>query len=153
MIGHISIPKFAAAWLPALAISAQVNPGPRLSEAFIVIFVGVPVPAFTCVLGAIGVLAGRPLARKAESTLSWPLFALVTLIMLVVSQLWIIESHPGWLFAFVIALGLGFAGYSLIELAGTELRDFISATISKATETVGRITGGRADGQSEDKNT
>lgn len=146
-------PKFMAAWLPTLALSISVDQAPKLSEAFIITFAGVPIPVFTCILGAIGVAAARPLAHKQESSLGWPMFILVSLIMLIVSQLWIVESHPGWLFAFVVSLGLGFAGYSMIELVGTELRDFISTTISKATETVGRITGGRADGQSEDKNT
>jgi hypothetical protein len=69
MIGHISVPKFALAWLPALAISASVDLTPRLAAFTFDLAPGVPVPALTCAIGAIGVLCARPLARRSESTL------------------------------------------------------------------------------------
>jgi len=133
MIGHISLPKFALAWLPALAISASVDLTPRLADAFTFdLAPGVPVPALTCAIGAIGVLCARPLARRSESTLSWPMFALVSLIMLITAQLWIVEDRPGLLFAFVVSLGLGFAGYSLIEMVGAQVAQFARDMISRA---------------------
>lgn len=129
----LSFSKFLAGWLPALAVASQVDPAPRLADLFAFQMGGFTVPPLTCALGAIGVLAARPLARKAETTLSWPLFLLVSLIMLVVVQLWILENSPGALFAFVIAIGLGFSGYALIELVGEEVRGFMKNIVAVAS--------------------
>jgi outer membrane murein-binding lipoprotein Lpp len=60
------------------------------------------------------------------------MFALVSLIMLITAQLWIIEDRPGLLFAFVVSLGLGFAGYSLIEMVGAQVRSFARDMIGRA---------------------
>ncbi len=134
---HLSLPKFLFAWIPALAVSVAADPAPRLSEAFLVPIGGVTVPVVTCLLGALGILLARPFARRSEAALGWPLFLLVSTIMLIVVELWILESRPGWLFAFVVAIGLGFSGYSLIELVGNETRSFISRILGKATATIG----------------
>lgn len=133
----ISIAKFFATWLPALAVSASVDPAPRLSEAFIVPIGGISVPVITCLLGGLGIILSRPFARKSEAGLAWPLFLLVSAIMLIVVELWILESRPGWLFAFVVAIGLGFSGYSLIELIGSETQSFLKRVLGKATSSVG----------------
>ena len=132
MIEPISAGKFFASWLPALAVTATAVPGQRLADAWSLDLGGVSVPIVTAVLGALGVLVARPLARKSENALSWPMFALVSLIMLIVVELWVIDSRPGALFAFVVAIGLGFSGYSLIELVGTEIRNFITNLMGKA---------------------
>ena len=129
----LPLSKFLAAWAPVALVSASVDPAPRLADLFAFSLGGVIVPPITCALGAIGVLAARPLARRAESALSWPLFILVSLIMLIVVQLWIVDSRPGALFAFVIAIGLGFSGYSLIELIGTQVADFVKRIVSIPT--------------------
>ena len=134
----LSFPQFLLGWVPALAASSVVpDAAPPLADAMLVVVGGVPVPLVTCALGLLGVLMARPLARKSESALSWPLFALVSAIMLILVELWIIESRPGWLFAFVIALGLGFSGYSLIELLGDQMRDFIKDIMGKASGAIG----------------
>ncbi len=133
MLLPLTFPKFAAAWLPMLAASVAVDPAPRLADLFVVKLGGFTVPALTCALGAIGVLAARPLARKSETALSWPLFILVSLIMLVVVELWILENGPGALFAFVIAIGLGFSGYALIEMVGEEVRGFLKNIVAGAS--------------------
>ncbi|MAY77799.1 hypothetical protein AAG594_02890 [Citromicrobium bathyomarinum] len=134
----LSFPQFLLGWVPALAASSVVpDAAPPLADAMLVVVGGVPVPLVTCALGLLGVLMARPLARKSESALSWPLFALVSAIMLILVELWIIESRPGWLFAFVIALGLGFSGYSLIELLGDQMRDFIKDIMGKARGAIG----------------
>ena len=57
--------------------------------------------------------------------------------MLILVELWIVESRPRWLFAFVIAIGLGFSGYSLIELLGDQMRDFIKDIVGKARGAIG----------------
>lgn len=133
----ISFGKFASLWLPALAVTAAVEPAPRLADLFAIEFGGVLFPPVTCALGLLGVIAGRPLARRRETTLGWPAFALVTMIMLVTVQLWIIESRPGALFSFVVAIGLGFSGYSLIELLGDKIRAFIDNVAARASDTLG----------------
>lgn len=137
MFAPLPISKFISGWAPALLFSATVDPAPRLADLFAVHLAGgVIIPPVTCVLGALGVLAARPLARKAESALPWPLFLLVSVIMLLVVELWVIDSRPGALFAFVVAIGLGFSGYSLIELVGDKVRTFISNIVAGAASKV-----------------
>lgn len=143
MMAPLTLPKFVAGWLPALAVSASVDPAPALADLFAVRFNGVTIPGLTCGLGALGVLAARPLARKAESARGWPSFLLVSLIMLVMVELWIIEQRPPALFAFVVAIGLGFSGYSLIELVGEEVKNFVSSIVAAARA---KLPGGNKDG-------
>lgn len=125
----LSAGKFFAGWTPVALAVAAVDPAPRLADLFLIDIGGIALPPVTCVLGAIGVLGARPLARKGEHQLSTSLFVLVSALMLVVVELWVIEHRPSALFAFVIAMGLGFSGYSLIELVGQELRSAISTRI------------------------
>jgi len=134
----LSFTKFLSGWLPALAVTATVEPpAPRLGDLFLVEFGGLPVPIVTCVLGALGILLARPFARRSEAELGWPLKLLVTAIMLITAELWIIESRPGWLFAFIVAIGMGFSGYSLLELFGDQVKDFARDAFSKARATIG----------------
>jgi|TARA_Y100000114_G_scaffold154242_1_gene175877 hypothetical protein len=134
----ISFSHFLLGWVPALAATSVVpEVAPELADTMLVVIGGVPIPLVTCVLGFLGVIMARPLARKSESALSWPLFLLVTAIMLILVELWIVESRPRWLFAFVIAIGLGFSGYSLIELLGDQMRDFIKDIVGKARGAIG----------------
>lgn len=139
----ISISKFMAGWLPTAAVAATVNPAPRLADAFAFAAGGITIPPVTCGLGLLGILLARPLAKRRE-TIGWPLFVLVSVIMLIVVQLWIIESRPGALFAFVIAIGLGFSGYSLIELVGAEMGAFIKRIVAIPTGSIG-VNGGNSD--------
>lgn len=137
MIEPIPLGKFAIGWLPVLAVSASVDPAPRLADALLLDLGGFQVPALTCALGLLGVLLARPLAKRRETTVGWGGFALVSLIMLIVVELWIVESRPGALFAFVIAIGLGFSGYSLIELVGAEIASFVKRIIAIPTAKLG----------------
>lgn len=129
----IPFTKFASAWLPALTIASVADPAPRLADAFIVPIGGISVPLATCALGALGVMLARPLARRQESTLPLSLFLVVSAIMFCTVQIWIIDSRPPALFAFVIAIGLGFSGFSLIELVGGQVRDFAARLITSLT--------------------
>ena len=142
----VSLGKFLFGWIPAAALSASVDPVPRLADALLIHIGGVAVPPVTCLLGLLGVLLARPLARKNESS-GWLPFALVSIIMLITVELWIIESRPGALFAFVIAIGLGFSGYSLIELLGAEMANFAKRIIAIPTA---RLRDGPADPNKED---
>ncbi len=139
MMDALPFTKFLAGWLPALAVSATVDPAPRLADALLVRFGGVDIPVLTCALGLLGVLLARPLARRRETgtAAGWPTFLLVSLIMLIVVQLWIVESRPGTLFAFVVAIGLGFSGYSLIELIGEQVSAFVKRVVAVPTGKLG----------------
>lgn len=147
MIDAALAPKlFMGLWLPALAVSAAVPaPAPRLGDLFVVDLGGLPVPVVTCALAALGILLSRPFVWRRETEIGWPLKLLVSAILLIVAQLWVIESHPGWLFAFVVSIGLGFAGYSLLELFGDEAKDFVRDVFARARATIGLGPG--KDGQ------
>ena len=122
-----------------MAVTAVVPP--PASEPFSITIDGMTIPFVTCALGALGVAAARPLAASKETALSRSHQWLVSAIMLVITELWIIQSRPGWLFAFVVALGLGFAGYSLIELLGDQVKDLVRSAFTAAKGAIGRLTG------------
>lgn len=135
----ISFTKFLVLWLPTVALTAVVpDPQMPLGDRFLIDLLGLPIPVVTCALGALGIAASRPFTRAAEDGLGWKLRGLVTLIMLIVVQLWIIEARPGWLFAFVVAIGLGFSGFSLLELFGSQVQDFIRRAFESAAGTIGK---------------
>jgi len=131
--------EFLAGWLPSMAaVSVSPPPAPALGQMFLVDLGGVPVPVVTCLLAALGIGLSRLLARRTEAQLGWLSFAAVTVIMLVLVLLWIIESRPSWLYAFVVSIGLGFSGYSLVELFGEQVRSFVTDIFDKARSTIGR---------------
>lgn len=142
----IDFAKFLSVWLPSLAVSAAVPPPvPQLGDLFVIDLGGVPVPLATAAIGAAGVLLARPFARRSEAELGWPLRLAVTAIMLILVQLWIVESRPGWLYAFVVAVGLGFTGYSLLELFGEQVKDFTRGVFDKARATIGQRPASKDD--------
>jgi len=131
--------EFLTAWVPAMAaISLSPPSAPQLGQMFLVDFGGVPVPIVTCLFAVLGIGLSRLLARRAEAPLGWASFAAVTLIMLIVVLLWIVESRPSWLYAFVVSIGLGFSGYSLIELFGEQVKSFVTDVFDKARATIGQ---------------
>lgn len=135
MIERMTAPEFYATWTPTAAIAAATDPvGIAVSTVWLVD--GVEVPLVTCALGALGILSARPLARNREAKLPLWQFLLVSAIMLILVELWIIQSQPGWLFAFVVAIGLGFSGYSLIELLGEEIRGLVTSAFALARERI-----------------
>ncbi len=152
MIAPLSFPKFLSGWLPALAVSATLRPSPRLADAFVVPIGGVAFPLLTCALGALGVLLARPLARRAEEALPLRLFLVVSTIMLVTVQIWIIDTRPNALFAFVVAIGLGFSGYSLIEMVAAQVRQMISRVTGDLTSQSGKPDGNVAPLNPKDPN-
>jgi hypothetical protein len=132
----LSFTKFLTVWLPTLAVAVVVpSTHTPLGERFLIDLGGLPVPVVTCILGAIGIIAARPFTVRAEAELGWPLRLLVTFIMLILVQLWIIENRPGWLFAFVVAIGLGFSGFSLLEMFGAQVKEIVRRALSKASNT------------------
>lgn len=135
----LTIREFMIAWLPTMAaVSVTPPPAPALGQMFLVDLGGVPVPVVTCLFAVLGIGLSRLLARRTEAQLGWLSFAAVTAIMLIVVLLWIVESRPSWLYAFVVSIGLGFSGYSLIELFGEQVRSFLTDIFDKARSTIGR---------------
>ena len=124
----ISPSFFYAGWTPILIIAGAAS---KPSPADVVIAAGgFDWPVVTLAIAAIGVLAARPIAPKRNPPLGLAKNILVTLIMLVAALLWVLDSRPGLLFAFVVSLGLGFSGYSLIELLGDEIAAYIKRAIA-----------------------
>jgi hypothetical protein len=122
-----SILTFYASWTPTVLFASAAS---KASPAELVIAAGgFDWPVVTLALAAIGVLAARPIAPKRNPPLGLAKNILVTLIMLVAALLWVLDSRPGLLFAFVVSLGLGFSGYSLIELLGDEIAAYIRRAI------------------------
>jgi len=141
MIWHLSEPlsftKFLSVYLPTLAVAVVVpDLKTPLGDRFLIDLAGLPIPVVTCLLGLVGIIAARPFTVRAEADLGWKLRLLVSFIMLTVVQLWIIESRPGWLFAFVVAIGLGFSGFSLLELFGQQVRDFVRRAFAGAANSI-----------------
>jgi hypothetical protein len=126
---------FYLPWFAALAI-ASGEPSPA-AGATILHFQGLNVPVVQAVLAIAGVLMARPLARKKESTLPLSHFLIVTAIMLITSLAWVAQSRPGVLFTFVVAIGLGFSGYALVETAGAEIQNFMKRVFAQATDVLG----------------
>lgn len=134
-----SLLQFYPPWLGAVAI-AQAAPVADAAP-MIVMFDGLAVPVLQLGLALLGVLLARPLAPRRTPPLGLFKQLLVTVIMLVLVSAWVIESRPGLLFAFVVAIGLGFSGYSLIELIGREVEEFIKRAMQGAADTISGITG------------
>lgn len=121
---------FYLPWSAALAASAAVPKSPTL----VFHVAGVDLPVVQLVLAIAGVLLARPLARKREAALPFIQFAIVTLVMLVIAIVWVSEARPGLLFTFVVAIGLGFSGYSLIEAAGEQMQELIKRMIDRVAD-------------------
>jgi hypothetical protein len=118
---------FYAGWTPALLLSNAVS---RASPSDLVIVAGgYDWPVVTLAIAAIGVLAARPISPKRNPPLGLGKNILVTLIMLTAALLWVLDTRPGLLFAFVVSIGLGFSGYSLIELLGEEIGAYVKRAI------------------------
>lgn len=136
--------EFLTGWLPAMTLTVAAEPAVD-AVRWIVVIEGQELPVVTAILAALGVLAARPLARAQERTLPLWQFLLVTAIMLLVVELWVINSQPGWLFAFVMAIGLGFSGYSLIELLGEEIRGVVKSAFTLMRGRIGTLLGKSKD--------
>lgn len=123
----ISQPTFYAGWTPALMIADATG---RASPSDVVVAAGgFDWPVVTLAIAAIGVLAARPLSPKRNPPLSLGKNVLVTLIMLAAALLWVIDTRPGLLFAFVVSIGLGFSGYALLELLGDQIGAYVKRAI------------------------
>lgn len=135
MIERLS--DFYVPWAVALAASSAEPAAPRTAAGAVVLHLpGLDLPLLQLILAVAGVLMARPLARKKEAGLPMSHFLVVTAIMLVVAVAWVAEHPSGVLFTFVIAIGIGFSGYSLIETLGTQVEAAIKAAIARIAESI-----------------
>ena len=134
---------FYPPWLAAAAIAAGEPVAPDVSLTLR--FDGLELPVLQLALALAGVLLARPLAPKnqggRQQPLGWIKQGLVTVIILTIAAAWVIESRPGLLFAFVVAIGLGFSGYTLIETIGGQVQDFGKRAFEGATATLDKLSG------------
>ncbi len=124
---------FYVPWLMAVA-AANLEP---VRPPMIVQFEGLELPLLQVGLAILGVLVARPLAPRRRQERGMLRQVLVTIAMLVVAVLWVSESQPRALFTFVVALGLGFSGYALVEAAGDEIVAGFRSAIQKVFATLG----------------
>lgn len=130
----MTLPHLSSFYLPWSAALAASTAEPVTIGALTIEAGGFTVPIVQVVLAIAGVLLARPLARKKEAALPLSHFLIVTIAMLVVAVAWVTESHPGVLFTFVVSIGLGFSGYSLIETAGSGVEDLIKRVVAQAAD-------------------
>ncbi len=136
---------FYVPWTAAVMASASEPVTAVAVPPIILHLPGFDLPVLQGVLAVAGVLMARPLARKREAALSMPLFLVVTAVMLVAAVIWVSESRPGILFTFVVSIGLGFSGYSLIETAGDEISQLAKRVIAQAVDALKSIgVGGKS---------
>lgn len=128
------LPSFYLPWAAAAIAASTEAP---IDTAHILHFEGLELPVLQMGLAIAGVLMARPLAPRRAAESGWVKHGLVTVIMLLIALAWVTESHPGLLYTFVVSIGLGFSGYALIELAGTQIETFIKRIFSSAAAGLG----------------
>ncbi|MBA4781182.1 hypothetical protein [Blastomonas sp.] len=112
--------SFVAIWTPSFAATAATQPLHQATP-FTANLLGVSVPVVTAIVAVVGVLLARPLSPKGNPPLSLGRNLAVSAILALLALVWVIDSQPGLLFALVVSIGLGFAGFSVIELIGAQI--------------------------------
>jgi hypothetical protein len=141
MMAAANIPAFYAVWTPLLLVADASSRSLHASPAAVEVqIIGISWPVVTMAIVAVGVLAARLLSPRRTPPLGLGRAVLATMIMLIAAELWVIDTRPGLLFAFVVGVGLGFSGYSLIELMGDQMVAFVKRWFA-ALPLPGRRTG------------
>ena len=146
--GPVAFHKFAASWAVAALASVPLDKAAPQTET-VLLLGGVEIPIITAALGLLGVACARFLALPKERSLGTPRFLVVSLLMVVAVQLWIVEARPGWLFAFVLSIGLGFSGFSLIELLGDQVKETVKAGFEGARGAFAKLFKTSKDGDAD----
>lgn len=121
---------FMAIWPPAMAATAATQPLHQAAP-YTADVLGLSVPVITAAVAVVGVLLARPLSPKGQPPLSLGRNILVSIILALLALAWVIDSKPGLLFALVVSIGLGFAGFSVIELIGTQIMTAIRRAVGQ----------------------
>ena len=146
--GPVAFHKFAASWAVAALASVPLDKAAPQAET-VLLLGGVEIPIITAALGLLGVACARFLALPKERSLGTPRFLVVSLLMVVAVQLWIVEARPGWLFAFVLSIGLGFSGFSPIELLGDQVKETVKAGFEGARGAFAKLFKTSKDGDAD----
>jgi hypothetical protein len=123
---------WAAAAVAAPAFEAQIGP-----SQLILNFGGFEVPALRLTLAVIAVLLARVIAPRGPHEHAPTKSVAVTVVLVLIAASWVIESRPGLLFTFIVSMGLGFSGYTILELAGREIEAFVKRIFAAATGGIG----------------
>lgn len=126
---RFSVPPalFLPGW-SASAIAAGVHDAalPAGQAIVHVAWAGIDVPVVSAILAVLGVVLARPIAPKGPAPLSlWQtlcVYAITALLLLA----WVVERRPGFLFTFVMSIGLSFSILSVLEVIGDQARGFFS---------------------------
>jgi len=140
--------SFYVPWAAALGASAFV---PDAGGNYILIeFAGMEWPVLRLILAIAGVVLARPLAPRREPSPGLVKSISLTALMVFVACVWVIEARPGLLFTLVVAIGLGFSGYTLIELTGARVeaaaRRVLEAAVKQSGGEPGSSSGDKSDG-------
>lgn len=119
---------------PASALAAGIDDAARpvrsTADVAIVAIGGMDVPLLTAAFAVLGVILARPIAPRGKPPLSLAKNLSVTAILCLLVIAWVIDSRPGLLFAFIMSIGLGFSGLTIIELAGAQALDIARRVFS-----------------------
>lgn len=132
--------NFYVPWLAAAAAAAP-QPSPAPNVLHLDLGDGFVLPLIQAVLVVAGVMMARPIAPRREPPLGRLQSFLVTMIMTIAGLLWVVETKPSYVYAFVMAIGLGFSGFALIELAGQELLGVVKQFFSGLRTRIATIMG------------
>ena len=117
---------FLPAWSTAAVAAGVQNAQPSTQAIMHVAWLGLDVPVVSAILAVLGVVLARPIAPKGPAPLTvWQTFCVYALTALLLLA-WVIERRPGFLFAFVMSIGLSFSILSVLEAIGDQAREFFS---------------------------
>lgn len=124
---------FLMFWPPTMAATAATQPL-HVVTPYSFDLLGVSVPVVTAVVAVLGVVLARPLSPKGNPPLTLGRNLAVSTILALLALVWVIDSQPGLLFALVVSVGLGFAGFSVIELIGTQIMNALRRGIGQTPQ-------------------
>ncbi|RSU57209.1 hypothetical protein [Sphingobium yanoikuyae] len=117
---------FLPAWSTAAVAAGVQNVQPSAQAIMHIAWLGLDVPVVSAILAVLGVVLARPIAPKGPAPLTvWQTFCVYALTALLLLA-WVIERRPGFLFAFVMSIGLSFSILSVLEAIGDQAREFFS---------------------------
>lgn len=97
---------------------------PTLSSLSLTI-AGVSLPIVSIAIAVACVVVSRSIAPRSDPPVPRWKHILTTIALLWLACAWVIETRPGTLFTTIVSFGLGFAGYSILELAGEETKGLV----------------------------
>jgi hypothetical protein len=125
--------SFYLPWLAALAAAAGEAPD---RAGLFVTFGTLDLPVIRIGLAVFGVVLARIIAPRGAQPPGLLLQVVVTLVLAIAAVAWVVETVPGFLFTFTVAIGLGYSGYTLIALAGERIeaaaRRWLDAILGKS---------------------